>query len=62
MHPKSSEESEKLVKLFTHSFLTKNLDTKERKTLADAMFAKKFAAGESIIRYGDIGSEYFVLT
>jgi cAMP-dependent protein kinase regulator len=26
------------------------------------MFAKKFAAGESIIRYGDIGSEYFVLT
>ena len=26
------------------------------------MFAKKFAAGESIIRYGEIGSEYFVLT
>jgi cAMP-dependent protein kinase regulator len=61
VHPKSTEDTEKLVKLFTNSFLTKNLETKERKTLADAMFVKKFAAGESIIRYGDIGAEYFVL-
>ena len=31
------------------------------KTLADAMFQKKFKAGETIIRYGDVGAEYFVL-
>jgi cAMP-dependent protein kinase regulator len=31
-------------------------------TLADAMFNKHFNKGESIIRFGDIGSEYFILS
>jgi CRP-like cAMP-binding protein len=61
VHPKQPLDTERLLQLFTHSFLTKNLDQRELKTLADAMFARKFSAGENIIRYGDIGAEYFVL-
>jgi len=35
---------------------------KDLLTLADAMFMKHFSKGESIIRFGDIGSEYFILS
>lgn len=31
------------------------------KTVADAMYSKKFVKNENIITYGDIGSEYFIL-
>ena len=31
-------------------------------TLADAMYAKHFSQGENVIRFGDIGSEYFILS
>lgn len=61
VHPKDQGETDRLLKLFATSFLTKNLEVKELRTLSDAMFSRKFGAGEAIIRYGDIGSEYFVL-
>lgn len=48
--------------MFRESFLTKHLDTKEHETLANAMYKKSFAPGECIIRYGDIGDKYFVLS
>lgn len=35
---------------------------KDWMTLADAMFTKHFSQGEKIIRFGDIGSEYFILS
>jgi len=35
---------------------------KDLLTLADAMYTKHFNKGESIIRFGDIGSEYFILS
>ena len=41
--------------------MTKNLDRKELNTLSAAMFKKTFKEGEAIIRFGDIGAEYFVL-
>jgi CRP-like cAMP-binding protein len=34
---------------------------KDHLTLADAMFKKHFTYGEDIIRFGDIGAEYFIL-
>ena len=61
VHAKDDDDTNKLMKLFTSSFLTKNIEQREMKTLADAMFQKKFKAGETIIRYGDVGAEYFVL-
>lgn len=61
IHPKNANETERLLKLFTVSFLTKNLDHQQLKTLADAMFARKFKAGENIIQFGNTGTEYFVL-
>jgi len=35
---------------------------KDWMTLADAMYSKHFNQGDKIIRYGDIGSEYFILS
>lgn len=61
VHQKQEEDTEKLTDLFKNSFLTKNIDEKEHKTLANAMFQKKFQAGDPIIKYGDIGAEYYVL-
>ena len=50
-----------LVKLFTDSFLTKGVDTKNHTVLAQAMFSRNFTANQAIIRYGETGSEFFVL-
>jgi len=59
---KSPADKLKIIELFQESFLTKNLDMKDLLTLADAMYAKHFNKGENIIRFGDIGSEYFILS
>ena len=61
VHPKSAEATAQLVKLFSSSFLTKQIDPKNHAVLAGAMFARSFTKGQTIIRYGDLGSEYFVL-
>ena len=50
-----------MVKLYTTSFLTKNIDPKNHIVLAKAMFSKKFKVDEVIIRYGNMGADYFVL-
>ena len=60
-YPKSQANLEKLTDLFTSSFLTKNLDAKSHTVLAKAMFNRTFVAGKTIINYGEIGTEYFVL-
>lgn len=41
--------------------MTKNTDPKNHLVLAKAMFSRPFKAGQNIIRYGDMGSEYFAL-
>jgi cAMP-dependent protein kinase regulator len=58
---KAPSDKQKIIKLFQNSFLTKHLEMKDHLTLADAMFKKHFTYGEDIIRFGDIGTEYFVL-
>ena len=60
-YPKSETEMIQLVKLFTNSFLTKNIDPKNHTVLAKAMFTRNFSANQKIITYGELGSEYFVL-
>ena len=59
--PKPEASMKNLVKLFTESFLTKGGDPKNHTVLAQAMFSRNFKANQPIIRYGEMGSEYFVL-
>lgn len=60
-YPKPQASQAKLVELFTNSFLTKSIDPKNHLVLAKAMFGRNFVNEQVIIRYGDMGSEYFVL-
>jgi len=43
------------------NFLTKNLHQDNILKLANAMKVQKFKADENIIKYGDIGTQYFLL-
>ena len=61
-YPKSPEQTAQLEELYTHSFLTKTLDPKQHTVLAKAMYSRKYKKGEVIIKYGDMGTDYFVLT
>ena len=61
VYVKSGSDETRLVKLYTSSFLTKNIDPKNHIVLAKAMYSKKFQADGVIIRYGDMGADYFVL-
>ena len=54
-------DEKRLVKLYTNSFLTKSIDPKNHILLAKAMYSRAFKAEEVIIRYGDMGADYFVL-
>lgn len=62
VYPKSEDSLKSLEQLFSNSFLTKDLDQKNHFLLAQAMFTRKFSAGQRIISYGEMGSEYFVLS
>ena len=61
VYPKPQPTEQKIVQLFTNSFLTKNIDRKNHLVLAKAMFSRNFIHNQKIISYGDMGSEYFVL-
>lgn len=61
VHEKSDADKQSLIKAFEKSFLTKNLETSQHEVLALAMYQKIFQAGEPIITYGDVGSDYFIL-
>ena len=43
-------------------FLTKNLEAKELDKLAGAMRPEKYGPGKEIIRYGDEGNAYYILS
>ena len=58
---KSEQEIKNLTALFATSFLSKHLDASQHKVLANAMYKKYYRTGELIIRYGDMGHEYYVL-
>jgi CRP-like cAMP-binding protein len=51
-----------IVPLLKNSFLTKNLSENEIEKLACAMKPVKYLKKEIIIKYGDIGSTYYILS
>lgn len=60
-YPKSEKDTAQILDLLLESFLTKSLIERDRKTLAEAMQLQRFAEGEVITAFGDIGDKYFVL-
>ena len=60
-YKKSPEETQEIIALLNKSFLTKNLSSSEVEKLAGAMKPRIFQKDELIIKYGDIGNEYFIL-
>ena len=58
---KSQEDIKALTDLFNTQFLTNSLDESQHLVLAKAMYKKNLSNGQVIVRYGDLGDEYFVL-
>ena len=61
MLEKPQADIDALCEIYKTSFLTKNLGPDQHVVLAKSMQKRHFAVGECIIRYGDIGNEYFVM-
>ena len=60
-YQKSVEDTRALTELFKTNFLTKHIDPSQHVVLANAMFKVDVKGGNNIIKYGDIGNEYYVL-
>ena len=60
-YQKPVEQLTEIIGLLKKSFLTKNLSESEIVKLAGAMKPRVFKNEELIIRYGDLGNEYFIL-
>mmetsp|Transcript_45478 Transcript_45478/g.33250 ORF Transcript_45478/g.33250 Transcript_45478/m.33250 type:complete len:145 (+) Transcript_45478:365-799(+) len=55
VYPKSKEQEEKIIEILKNNFLTKKLSAEGLKTIAKAMYLKKYEPEQNIITYGDIG-------
>ena len=61
-YKKTDKEMGEIMPLLKNNFLTKNLNEAELQKLANAMKPQKFAKGQVLIRYGDVGEHYFILS
>eukprot|EP01012_Entosiphon_sulcatum_P048922 TRINITY_DN674_c0_g1_i1.p1 TRINITY_DN674_c0_g1~~TRINITY_DN674_c0_g1_i1.p1 ORF type:complete len:1788 (+),score=332.31 TRINITY_DN674_c0_g1_i1:113-5476(+) len=61
-HPKSDEESETLTQTLKHHYLFTQLDSEDLKIVVDAMVPQKFPKNEVIIRAGEEGHNFFVIS
>jgi CRP-like cAMP-binding protein len=52
---------ERIIAVLEKSFLTKRLSQNDFQILAHAMQERTYEQGETIILYGDVGREYFIL-
>lgn len=59
---KSEKELAEVTPLLKDNFLTKNLTDHEISRVAGVMSKENFKKGDMIIRYGDIGQKYYVLS
>jgi CRP-like cAMP-binding protein len=53
---------DEIIPLLKNNFLTKNLGNDEIEKLAAAMKPQTFQTKELLIKYGDVGLEYFILS
>ena len=61
-YKKSQKQMDEIIPLLNKNFLTKNLNDDEIMKLAGAMKTQTFLPGELLIKYGDVGQEYFILS
>ncbi|GLD93580.1 hypothetical protein PINS_up002172 [Pythium insidiosum] len=61
VHPKSDEERARITKMVSENILFKSLDEKQHQIVLDAMFPKEFEPGETIIKQGDDGDNFYIL-
>mgnify|MGYP000886909329 CR=1 FL=1 len=62
MYKKSKKEIQDIMPIMKMSFLTKNLQDDEIEKVIGSMKPENFRAGETIIKYGDEGITYYILT
>jgi len=60
-YPKSKEEMNEILAILKENFLTRNLSEEEIKKLATTMKQEIYKRNENIIKYGDIGTHYFLM-
>lgn len=61
-YKKTKKQLDEILPLMKKSFLTKNLNEEEMTKLAGAMKPQTFLKNELIIKYGDVGKEYFIMS
>ena len=59
---KSQQQMNEIVPLLKNNFLTKNLQSEEIEKIAKAMKPEVFQPGATIIKYGDFGQLYYILS
>ena len=59
---KTAKQMDEIMPLLRNNFLTKNLNESEIEKLAGAMKPEVFKKGSNIIKYGDHGTHYYVLS
>ena len=61
-YKKTKKQLDEILPLMKKSFLTKNLNEEEMTKRAGAMKPQTFLKNELIIKYGDVGKEYFIMS
>ena len=58
----SAKKRQKYELVFKQVKILSNIDNYERSKLADAIKERKFKSGETVIKQGDVGEEFFIVT
>ena len=61
-YPKTQQQLDEIKPLLAASFLTKNLSDEMVNKIAGAMQPKHYKQGDQIIKYGDVGQHYYILS
>ena len=61
-YEKTQEQMDEIMPILRSNFLTKHLQDKEIEVIARSMQPKSFQDGETIIKYGDTGHLYYILS
>ncbi|KAK0054041.1 cAMP-dependent protein kinase type II regulatory subunit [Biomphalaria pfeifferi] len=61
IYPKTDEQRERLTKTVSGILLFRSLEPEQTQQVIDAMFEKKVSPGETVIRQGDDGDNFYVI-
>eukprot|EP00741_Cyanophora_paradoxa_P014485 tig00020801_g13969.t2 len=61
VYPKSDEEKQRIKEVISHNILFANLEEKQKNIIMDAMFEVNKEPGDTIIKQGDEGDNFYVI-